>query len=225
MTLHDAILKVLREWGSPMAISEIASLLNKTKWYQKQDGSNIEPGQIRLRVKNYPSLFVREGNFIRPVGSKSQIISTPRSNTIPRSQVSDEAYVLDICDSVLGFKSLRQYKFEFLRGDSNKQGRRAYLPVDAYYPDLNLVIEYMERQHFEPVNHFDKPDRLTISGISRGEQRKKYDQRRRETLPQHGIQVISIAYDELSHTNRKKLKRDIGVDKEVIIKKLTKYLC
>src|SRR5690606_2600377 len=31
---------------------------------------------------------------------------------------SDEAYVLDICDEVLGLKGLRQHRFDFLRGDS-----------------------------------------------------------------------------------------------------------
>jgi hypothetical protein len=61
----------------------------------------------------------------------------------------DESYVIDLCDRVLSLKAKRQYRFDFLQGDS---GRR--LPVDAYYKisgDRKLVIEYREMQHSEPV--------------------------------------------------------------------------
>ncbi|WP_309751901.1 hypothetical protein [Novosphingobium sp.] len=44
------------------------------------------------------------------------------------------------------------------------------LPVDAWYPELALVIEYRERQHSEAVKFFDQ--RETVSGVGRGEQRR-----------------------------------------------------
>ena len=62
----------------------------------------------------------------------------------------DEEYILSLCDALLGRKPLRQHRFSFLLGDS---GRR--LPVDAFYSDLKLVIEYRERQHTEAVALFD----------------------------------------------------------------------
>ena len=92
----------------------------------------------------------------------------------------DEAYVLALCDQVLGAVGLRQHRFDFLRGDPGEQGRCAMLPCDAYYPDHRLVIEYRERQHSEPVAIMDR--RMTVSGCTRGEQRMRYDERRR-TVP------------------------------------------
>lgn len=88
------------------------------------------------------------------------------------------------------------------------------LPVDAYYPDLGLVVEYCERQHMESVAFFDR--RLTVSGVGRGEQRRKYDQRRRELLPAHRLQLVEIAFSQLKHTKSKRLMRDSAADLEVL---------
>lgn len=126
---------------------------------------------------------------------------------------SDESYVIDLCDEVLQLKSLRQHRFDFLRGDSGKK-----LPVDAYYPSLNLVVEFKEKQHTEAVKLFDR--RQTVSGMGRGEQRKLYDQRRRDVLPRHGVKIIELDYSEFEHTRSKKLVRNRVEDFKVICKKL-----
>ena len=128
---------------------------------------------------------------------------------------SDEYYVIGLCNEVLGRKALQQYKFAFLLGDS---GRR--LPVDAYYEDLQLVVEYCEYQHTESVPLFD--NRITVSGVSRGEQRKIYDYRRKTELPKHGIQVIQIHYTDFG--NSKRLKRNYEKDIEIVRKRLSIYL-
>ena len=83
--------------------------------------------------------------------------------------LSDEQYVVDLCDEILEEKGKRQHRFDFLRGDPGKHGRSTRLPVNAFYESQKLVVEYMERQHAESVPFFDR--RLTVSGISRGEQR------------------------------------------------------
>lgn len=126
---------------------------------------------------------------------------------------SDEFYVIDLCDEVLGAKASRQHKFDFLRGDGTS-GRM--LPVDAYYPEFNLVVEYRERQHTESVALFDK--KATVSGVSRGEQRRIYDQRRRDVLPKHGIKLVEISYSDLKHDSRKRLVRDRQNDLAIIRK-------
>ena len=142
---------------------------------------------------------------------------------LKRGKDRDEDYVIDLCDEVLNEKALRQYGFDFLRGDSGKDGKPGRkLPVDAYYKSKNLVVEYNERQHTESVALFDK--KKTISGVSRGEQRKIYDKRRAEVLPQHGIRFIVISYDDFEYDGKKKIKRKREHDLEVIRKKLTDYL-
>ena len=125
----------------------------------------------------------------------------------------DELYVIDLCDEILNLKAKRQHRFPFLLGDSGKG-----LPVDAYYEEMNLVVEYCERQHSEAVPFFDR--RLTVSGVGRGEQRRIYDERRREILPQHGIRLVSIAFSDFEYDGRKRIVRDRQRDITIIKKKL-----
>jgi hypothetical protein len=143
---------------------------------------------------------------------KAQKLLKVKTQSIGRRNKSDECYVLDICDEVLGLKSLRQYRFDFLVGDSGVR-----LPVDAYYEKLKLVIEYKEKQHTEPVKFFDR--KMTVSGIGRGEQRKKYDQLRLDILPINGINVFELFYSDFSHNSSKRIIRSDAI-KETISEKL-----
>lgn len=130
---------------------------------------------------------------------------------------SDEAYVIDLCDEILGHSAQRQHRFPFLLGDSGHP-----LPVDAWYPTLNLVVEYRERQHTETVKFFDR--RETVSGVPRGEQRRLYDQRRREVLPHHGITVVEVEFSDLAHDRRRRLIRDRQQDRSILQRKLERFV-
>jgi hypothetical protein len=57
------------------------------------------------------------------------------------------------------------------------------------------------------VPFFDKPDRLTVSGVSRGEQRALYDARRRDLIPQRGIRLVIVTLDDFE-SRRGKIVRD-----------------
>jgi very-short-patch-repair endonuclease len=155
----------------------------------------------------------------QPLEIKLKLIQLKEPKTNSRKD-SDEHYVLDLCDEVLQIKGLRQHRFDFLLGDANAQGRKAKLPVDIYYPELKLVLEYKEQQHSKANKHFDKPDLFTLSGVHRGEQRKIYDQRRLEVLPQHGITVIEILYNDFKHDRKNKILRDYEWDLMVVRKLL-----
>lgn len=129
----------------------------------------------------------------------------------------DEHYIIALCDELLAETALRQHKFTFLLGDENTKFSRRQLPVDAYYKDHNLVVEYRERQHSEPVAIMDR--RITLSGVNRAEQRRKYDQRRRDVLAAYGFQLVELDYSMFEHDNRKRLKRT-GKDRAIIAKAL-----
>lgn len=131
----------------------------------------------------------------------------------PRAH-SDEAYVIDLCDHLLGMKALRQWRFSFLLGDPGRNGRCVRLPVDAFYPELGLVVEYHERQHGEPVPFFDR--RITAAGISRGEQRRIYDERRRTVLPEQGLRLAVICCSDLAHNGARRLLRDWERDERAL---------
>ncbi len=129
---------------------------------------------------------------------------------------SDEAYVLALCDEVLGEQGSRQHRFDWLRGDAGASGRRVRLPVDSFWPGHGLVVEYREMQHDLPVAHFDKPHRMTISGVHRGQQRALYDARRDEQIPAHGLRLVVIKPAELACDGRGRLRRVPDHDLEVI---------
>ncbi|WP_199535555.1 hypothetical protein [Rhodohalobacter sp. SW132] len=168
-------------------------------WYFIPSGTNIE----ELR-----------GNF---TGSTSKKTSKKKNRAGKNNKDSDENYILDLCDEVLGLRGFRQHRFDFLFGDLHRNGKtRTKLPCDIYYPDLDLVIEYNERQHTESIKHFDKPDKQTISGVHRGEQRLRYDERRRKVLPQHGIMVIDFSYFDFEHNGNRRLKRNKKRDLAII---------
>lgn len=128
---------------------------------------------------------------------------------------SDEYYIISLCDEVLGLKSSRQHRFDFLRGDTGRK-----LPVDAYYQERNLVIEYHERQHKETVKLFD--ERMTVSGVTRNIQRKIYDERRKTFLPQNNISLIVLSYKDFGKS--KKLRKDKTADLAIIQNILKEYI-
>jgi hypothetical protein len=90
------------------------------------------------------------------------------------------------------------------------------LPVDAYYAAHRLVVEYQERQHDESVAHFDKPDRLTVSGVHRGIQRRMYDDRRATEVPAHGLRLIVLRPSDLTADNRGRLLRRRALDEAAL---------
>ena len=91
------------------------------------------------------------------------------------------------------------------------------LPVDAFYPELRPVIEYHERQHSERVSFFD--DRLTVSGVARREQRRRYDDYRRILLPEPGYDFAIFDHSEFAHTKRRRLLRT-NRDRDIIAARL-----
>lgn len=161
--------------------------------------------------------FQRNGSAPAPIPARIAKQVKPIAKTNSRKD-SDEHYVLDLCDEVIYKTGLRQHRFDFLLGDANAKGVCAKLPVDIYYPELNLVIEYKEQQHTKANKHFDKPDIFTVSGVHRGEQRKIYDQRRLEVLPQNGIKVIEISYSNFAFDKKDKIVRDWEKDLERVRK-------
>lgn len=153
-------------------------------------------------------------NYSRPKEVAQKI---EKSKATTKTTDRDENYVLDLCDEVLNLKGSRQHKFDFLTGDSGRK-----LPVDVFYKEHNLVIEYREYQHTNAVKHFDKPDKMTVSGVHRGEQRKIYDQRRRDVLPAKGIKLIEIDYTDFTHS-KNRIVRDREKDLVVVSNILEAY--
>lgn len=119
---------------------------------------------------------------------------------------SDEKYVLDLVAEILGEKYEWQKRFDTLLGDPGRKGNRTKLPVDAYFPDSNLIVEYREKQHYQPVSIMDR--RMTVSGVPRGEQRKIYDLRKERWAMDNNIRLLVITYINLIHKPNGRLLRN-----------------
>lgn len=94
---------------------------------------------------------------------------------MPRTD-PDANYVLNLCDALLARPSFRQYRFPFLFNKGKA------LPVDAYYPDLNLVVEYR--------------------GVG-----NPYDRGEHDTLLQHGVSLVEVGYADLPRDPGGRLRR------------------
>jgi len=111
---------------------------------------------------------------------------------MPREQ---ERYCAKLVSEALGGAEYEPgHRFGFLRGDPTpKRPAGVTLPVDAYYPAYDLVLEFREGQHYgDRVPFWD--NRITATGELRKNQRRKYDERREKLLPTHGIKLL-IVYD------------------------------
>lgn len=169
----------------------------------------ISSGAIKIIGDNQGVKTVKSCSPKRERPSDVKETDTQKKRNIDR----DETYVIDLCDEVLGMKSSRQHRFPFLLGDSGVP-----LPVDAYYEKLGLVVEYCEKQHTEAVKFFDR--KQTVSGVSRGEQRRIYDERRKTILPQHNIKLVNINYSDFQYDSQKRIVRNHLKDIGIVRKKL-----
>lgn len=158
----------------------------------------------------------------------SYVPKDPNDSGVPKGQQrkaarasSDENYIINLCDELLQQNASRQHKFGFILGDMHKDEKtRTALPVDVYYKESNLVIEFLQKKDEEDLVS-KNANRKTISGVGRAEQRKIYDLRKRKALKGKDIPVIEIDYASFECDDTKKLARN--KDKDIkILKKLLK---
>ena len=137
-----------------------------------------------------------------------------------KRQESDEYWVINLLENIFREHASRQHRFPFLLGDVGKNGRRVSLPVDAYFAQANVAVEFAEKQHSQSIAHFDKPDKMTISGVHRGEQRKLYDIRKVQTLKEEGIPLLVVSHSEFQCKTDGRLVRDLHADNAVLVKRV-----
>lgn len=161
--------------------------------------------------------FVKEGS--------TYISDAPNDTGVTKSQKrrasiisSDKYYVINLCDELLEERASRQHKFGFLLGDYHKDGRtRTTLPVDAYYQDHNLVIEFVENQEEEQATeNLNKRRKITVSGVGLAEQKKIYTERRRKGLKSNEIDLLEIPYSAFECNKENRLIRNQNKDVEVL---------
>lgn len=132
----------------------------------------------------------------------------------PRTE-SDEKYILDLVAEILAEPDYRwQHRFPTLLGDPDSEGTRRPLPVDGYFPRHKLIVEYWERQHSAPVPIMDEGP--TVSGISRGHQRRAYDQRRQSWAEANHLKLVILDYRGFDTDSLGRLLRSPQRDREIV---------
>ena len=127
-------------------------------------------------------------------------------------------YVLGLIDAILG-PGEREVCFTWALGDPSPKTKRARrLPFDGVWEARKLIIEIDEDQHTQATPFFDKPNKLTVSGVHRGKQRALYDSRKRAAAKQAGYQLVAIGWPRKKQQHPikdaaelRQLLRDAGV--------------
>jgi hypothetical protein len=132
----------------------------------------------------------------------------------PRTQ-SDEKYILDLVAEILAEPDYRwQHRFPSLVGDPGKDGKPRPLPVDGYFPRHKLIVEYWETQHSAPIAIMDEG--MTISGVSRGHQRRLYDQRRQAWASANGLKLVILDHRGFETGAQGRLERNPTRDRQIV---------
>ena len=167
--------------------------------------------------------FVKEGaefvsNHISDAPNAKQKRALERSN-------SDEVYLMGLIDELLNQTGSRKHTFEYLLGDIHQNGKkRTKLPIDLYYKELNLVLEFVEHSDSKKNAIDSKEERLTVSGITRAEQRLKYFNRKRKVLTEKDKSFIEIPLNDFEVDDSVKLIRNKGNDERVLRGLLSEFV-
>lgn len=96
-----------------------------------------------------------------------------------------EHVTLENMKSILKCDYKSQATFDWLRSDLNSK-----LLCDGYFEDIKLIVEYDGRQHTEMIEFFGQEsfDRTQLN-----------DAVKNKLIPQHGITLLRIAYNEPYH--------------------------
>jgi type I restriction enzyme M protein len=64
MTLHEAIVKVLKQKNTPLSFEQLAEIINRDDLYTKKNKDKVSEQQISLRVRRYNELFIEFGGLV-----------------------------------------------------------------------------------------------------------------------------------------------------------------
>ncbi len=193
--------KVLKELDKTKSLDKIPTIHAERKgidiyWYIVKEGAQYVSKDVPLPE------------------SKKEIARLKR-------EASDEYYIIGLCNELLNEEAAHQHTFRFLLGDFHRDGEtRTALPVDAYYPKLNMVIELFEKEDSTSLEE----EKNTISGVNRSEQRKRYAQRKIDVLKEKEIHLVEMDYDEFECGPEHKLIRNKEEDVKILKEILKGYI-
>jgi hypothetical protein len=167
--------------------------------------------------------FVREGaEYVPDVQPES--MNAKERKALERAN-SDEKYLVDMINSLLGKKGSEKQTFDYLLGDLHQDGEtRTELPVDLYFWELKLAIEFVNHPKTREQLIPQKQKKMTVSGVTRAEQRVKYFDRKKKVLTKKGMDFVEIPLAGFECDEQLKLFRNPENDERVLRGILGHYL-
>jgi hypothetical protein len=111
------------------------------------------------------------------------------------NQNPSEKYALGLISEITGVNFIPQKKWEWLTSEKGTK-----LPVDGYFEELNLVVEFDGAQHRKPL--------INMGGIEKHKTQIENDKIKDNEIPKHSIKLLRIDSRESWH------------DKDYMIQKL-----
>lgn len=159
--------------------------------------------------------FVKTGKVYTPKELINPI--TKKEQSALSIQNSDEFYLVNLCDELLEQKASRKHTFDTLVGNLHKRGKgRTKLPLDAYYKDLKLVIEFKRKN--EILDESDSKEQARITQISR------YDALKKKAILKKDLRLMVINYASFECDDTNKLIRNTSHDMLVLRDLLKDFL-
>lgn len=183
------IRKVLRKLDEESALAKIPSVHAERRsgsvyWYFVRAGKNYSPKEL-----------------INPITKKEQ--------SILNIQNSDEFYLVNLCDELLEQTASRKHTFDTLVGNLHKRGKgRSKLPLDAYYEDLKLVVEFFRKD--KDFDELDKKEQARMIQI------KRYNELKKKAILKKDLRLIEINYASFECNETNKLIRNTEDDKLIL---------
>ncbi|WP_299434522.1 hypothetical protein [uncultured Aquimarina sp.] len=183
------IRKVLRKLDEESQLAKIPTIhaerrLDNIYWYFVAPGKKYAPKEL-----------------ISPVSKKEQ--------NLRAIQNSDEYYLVNLCDELLQQKASRKHTFDTLVGNLHKRGKgRTKLPLDAYYEDLKLVLEFYRKD--EATEELDEKEQ------ARKEQIKYYKELKKKAIRTKKLRLMEINYALFECNGENKLVRNTESDTSVL---------
>ena len=167
--------------------------------------------------------FVREGSEYVPEVQPESLNAKERK--AQERANSDEKYLVDMINSLLGKKGSEKQTFDYLLGDLHQDGEtRTELPVDLYFWELKLAIEFVNHPKTREQLIPEKQKKMTVSGVTRAEQRVKYFDRKKKVLTKKGMDFVEIPMAGFECDEHLKLLRNTENDERVLRGLLGHYL-
>lgn len=152
--------------------------------------------------------LVREGEKYEP--KEAIPLITKREQRLLDIKNSDEYYLVNLCDEILGEEASRKHTFDSIVGNLHKRGKgRTKLPVDAYYEDLDLVIEFFKAQP-------ETQEELTEEEKARNEQITYYDELKKKRVLKMEFHFVEIKYSQFDLNASGELIRNTENDVSVL---------